>query len=92
MRTDPGGVRFGAAMIVGGMAVIGFTDNFVRVIAEDAGLWQFHLFRSAMALPLLALAAVARRAVAARRGAGALLRRARACRRCRCCSTSGRCR
>ena len=44
-------------MIVAGMAVIGFTDNFVRVIAEDAGLWQFHLLRSAMALPLLAAAA-----------------------------------
>ena len=51
------GLGFGAAMIVAGMAMIGFTDNFVRVIAEDAGLWQFHLFRSAMALPLLAAAA-----------------------------------
>jgi drug/metabolite transporter (DMT)-like permease len=51
------GLGFGAAMIVGGMAVIGFTDNFVRVIAEDAGLWQFHLVRSAMALPLLAVGA-----------------------------------
>jgi drug/metabolite transporter (DMT)-like permease len=57
MRAGPGGLRFGAAMIVGGMAVIGFTDNFVRVIAEDAGLWQFHLLRSAMALPLLVAAA-----------------------------------
>jgi drug/metabolite transporter (DMT)-like permease len=53
------GLGFGAAMIVGGMAVIGFTDNFVRVIAEDAGLWQFHLFRSAMALPLLVAAGLA---------------------------------
>lgn len=44
---------YGAGMIVGGMALIGFTDNFVRVIAEDAGLWQFHAVRSAMALPLL---------------------------------------
>jgi drug/metabolite transporter (DMT)-like permease len=57
MRMEPGGVRVGAALIVAGMAVIGFTDNFVRVIAEDAGLWQFHLVRSAMALPLLASAA-----------------------------------
>jgi drug/metabolite transporter (DMT)-like permease len=48
---------FGAAMIVGGMAMIGFTDNFVRVIAEDAGLWQFQFLRSAMALPLLVAAA-----------------------------------
>jgi drug/metabolite transporter (DMT)-like permease len=37
--------------------VIGFTDNFVRVIAADIGLWQFHAMRSAMALPMLALAA-----------------------------------
>lgn len=35
--------------------VIGFTDNYVRVIAEEAGLWQFHLTRSAMAAVLLGL-------------------------------------
>lgn len=34
--------------------IIGFTDNYVRVIAEDAGLWQFHATRSAMALAILA--------------------------------------
>jgi drug/metabolite transporter (DMT)-like permease len=38
--------------------VIGFTDNYVRVIAAEAGLWQFHATRSAMALVLLALLAV----------------------------------
>jgi drug/metabolite transporter (DMT)-like permease len=38
--------------------VIGFTDNYVRVIAEGAGLWQFHLTRSCMAMVILALAAV----------------------------------
>ena len=91
MRTDPGGVRFGAAMIVGGMAVIGFTDNFVRVIAEDAGLWQFHLFRSAMALPLLALAA-SLVGLSLRAAPLARVAARSACRRCRCCSTSGRCR
>ena len=37
-------------------AIIGFTDNFVAVIARDTGLWQFHLTRSAMALVLLGLA------------------------------------
>lgn len=47
----------GAALIVGGMVVLGFTDNFVRVIAADAGIWQFHALRSAMALPLLGFAA-----------------------------------
>jgi drug/metabolite transporter (DMT)-like permease len=37
--------------------LIGFTDNFVKVIAADAGLWQFHFTRTAMAMGLLALAA-----------------------------------
>jgi drug/metabolite transporter (DMT)-like permease len=43
-----------AGLIAGYAAIIGFTDNFVRVIAQDAGLWQFHATRSAMALVLLA--------------------------------------
>lgn len=38
--------------------VIGFTDNYVRVIAAEAGLWQFHLTRSIMALALLGLLAI----------------------------------
>lgn len=33
--------------------MIGFTDNYVRLIAADAGLWQFHLTRSLMAMALL---------------------------------------
>ena len=33
--------------------VIGFTDNYVRVIAEEAGLWQFHFTRSCMTAVLL---------------------------------------
>ena len=39
-------------------SVIAYTDNYVRVIAADAGLWQFHATRTAMALVLLALLAV----------------------------------
>ena len=50
-------VARGASLIVAGMAVIGFIDNFVWVIAAEISVWQFHLFRSAIALPLLALAA-----------------------------------
>ncbi len=46
----------GGAIVVYAV-IIGFTDNFVRVIAEEAGLWQFHALRSAMALGLVALAA-----------------------------------
>lgn len=38
--------------------IIGFTDNFVKVVAAEGGLWQFHLTRSAMVMGLLALVAV----------------------------------
>ena len=44
---------FGAAMIVAGMSIIGVADNFVRVYAEHAGLWQFHFTRALLALPLI---------------------------------------
>jgi drug/metabolite transporter (DMT)-like permease len=42
-----------AGMILIYAALIGFTDNYVRVIAEEGGLWQFHAQRSFMALALL---------------------------------------
>ena len=51
-------IPLAAFMIVIYATIIGFTDNFVRVIADEAGLWQFHLTRSAMALVILGLAAV----------------------------------
>lgn len=41
------------AFILGYAMVIGFTDNYVRVIAEDGGLWQFHATRMVMAVALL---------------------------------------
>jgi drug/metabolite transporter (DMT)-like permease len=47
-----------AALLIAGMATLGLTDNLVRLIADAAGLWQFHLLRTAMALPLLGLAAL----------------------------------
>lgn len=50
---------FGAAIIVAGMVVIGLTDSLVRAISDEAGLWQFHFTRSAMALPLLLAGGVA---------------------------------
>jgi drug/metabolite transporter (DMT)-like permease len=43
-----------ACAVMAYAVIIGFTDNFVRVIAQDAGLWQFHATRTAMALVLLA--------------------------------------
>jgi len=44
-------------MILVYATVIGFTDNFVQVIAEEAGLWQFHATRSAMACAIVGLLA-----------------------------------
>ncbi len=38
--------------------IIGYTDNYVIVIAAESGLWQFHATRSAMAAVLFALAAL----------------------------------
>lgn len=45
------------AFIFGYASIIGFTDNFVQVIAIDAGLAQFHLTRSLLALAMLGVAA-----------------------------------
>ncbi len=48
---------FGAAMIVAGMTMIGVVDNCVRLIAEHVGLFQFHLLRTLLAIPLILLGA-----------------------------------
>ncbi|MFN4128718.1 MAG: DMT family transporter [Paracoccaceae bacterium] len=42
-------------LICGYAMLIGFTDNYVRVIAQDHGLWQFHFTRTLMAFALLGL-------------------------------------
>ena len=34
-----------AGLILIYATIIGFTDNYVRVIASEAGLWQFHFTR-----------------------------------------------
>ncbi len=46
-----------AGMILIYAGIIGFTDNFVRVITSDAGLWQFHATRTVMAVGLLVILA-----------------------------------
>ena len=46
-----------AGLILIYATIIGFTDNWVRVIAAEAGLWQFHATRTALAIALLALLA-----------------------------------
>jgi drug/metabolite transporter (DMT)-like permease len=56
-HTPSGGTLRGAMLILAGVAMLGLIDNFVRLIAGEIGLWQFHFLRAAMALPLLTLAA-----------------------------------
>lgn len=52
--SDPGNHIARSALLIGiGMAIIGWIDNYVRLIAEDVGLWQFHTVRSAMALVIM---------------------------------------
>jgi drug/metabolite transporter (DMT)-like permease len=47
----------GAALVLAGMAVIGLIDNFILEVAKYSGLWQFHLVRGLMALPMLVVLA-----------------------------------
>lgn len=51
--------RLGAAalLVLCYATIIGYTDNYVRVIAAEAGLWQFQAVRTAMIVVLFALAA-----------------------------------
>lgn len=42
-----------ALAALGGMFVLGFTDNLVRVVSAEAGVWQFHAVRSGMVLVAL---------------------------------------
>lgn len=55
--SEPNRLGAAAAAVLGYAVVIGFTDNFVRVIAADGGLWQFHATRTAFAIGLFAVAA-----------------------------------
>ena len=64
-----------ACMILVYAVLIGFVDNYVRIISAHAGIWQFHATRTAFALVLIGAAAalfgwrlrpVSFRAVAAR--------------------------
>lgn len=53
MSQTPDRTLAAAGLIAAYALIIGFTDNWVRVIAVEAGLWQFHLTRSLIALALL---------------------------------------
>lgn len=43
--------------MVAGMAILGVIDSVVFLIAQDVGLWQFHLLRSAIAVPVVLIVA-----------------------------------
>lgn len=45
------------SLVLGYAAIIGLTDNLVRPLAAEIGLWQFHATRSVFALALLGLGA-----------------------------------
>lgn len=53
--------REAALAIAAYAAFLGLTDNLVRLIAAEAGLWQFHATRAVFALTLLFLGAAALR-------------------------------
>lgn len=44
--------------MVAAMAMIGVIDNFIVRLAENIGLWQFHVVRSSMMLPIVWLMSV----------------------------------
>lgn len=56
-EADSVGLKKAALLMLTGMGIIGLIDNFVVFIANETGLWQFHLTRSAMALPMIAVLA-----------------------------------
>lgn len=43
-----------AAAILIYAVMVGYIDNYVRIIASESGLWQFQVMRSAMALAIVA--------------------------------------
>ncbi|MBT0958585.1 DMT family transporter [Alphaproteobacteria bacterium KMM 3653] len=48
--------RAAAVAILIGMASLGLVDNFVPLLAEEGGLWQFHALRSAICVGILVVA------------------------------------
>lgn len=54
-RTDPARA---AILMVAAMALIGVIDNLIALVAEHIGLWQFHMMRAALAIPLIIVLSV----------------------------------
>ena len=45
----------GGLFIAFGMLILAIGDNYIRFLTDKIGLWQFHLIRSLIAIPLLIL-------------------------------------
>ena len=55
MQTDShSSPMLASVLMVSSMAIIGVIDNFVIRLAESIGLWQFHMSRAMLMLPLIA--------------------------------------
>jgi drug/metabolite transporter (DMT)-like permease len=66
-----------AGVILSGMAIIGFIDQFLRIVAEGSSLWSFHLIRTAMMVVLVTLwLLITRTPVRARNWRGVIARSA----------------
>lgn len=50
----------GGMILVSSMVVIGLIDNFIPIIAAEAGLWQFHAFRALIGVPIIVLLIIGR--------------------------------
>ena len=51
-------------LAIAASAILSFVDNFVGHVAEEAGLWQFQVFRALMAIPVLwVIGRIARRSL-----------------------------
>lgn len=48
-----------ALLILASSAILSLADNFVASVSEEAGLWQFQVFRTLFAIPLLLVLAFA---------------------------------
>ncbi|NOX74883.1 MAG: DMT family transporter [Alphaproteobacteria bacterium] len=49
----------GVSLVMLAMLILGYIDNFIALIAEDVGLWQFHFLRSILMCGALAVLAKA---------------------------------
>ncbi|MES0808218.1 DMT family transporter [Roseibium sp. SCPC15] len=50
-----------AGLALAASAILSFIDNFVAAVGQEAGLWQFHVFRTAFAVPIFLLIALVTR-------------------------------